>query len=236
MMFNIRQLIAVYICIMIFFMIFDDNIIQEGSPYPGRGILRVSVQNQRNCLVPAAPRRRTLFEPTKCCYNSYMRLRSCRAPAVLNAQCRRKTPWQENTMFTCTKRTLAAVGLFLFGSLVYGCARFSIPAPEVPVTPIAEPVIESSVINVPLTVSLKSILNELGQLLSKDRERASPGRESVIAGKIQDFLRRQASKNDNGFTVCGIYSSFQFFRQLLTEEIERQLALKRNMKACFRLR
>ena len=102
-------------------------------------------------------------------------------------------------MFTYTKRTLTAIGLFFFGSLVYGCARFSVPAPQAPVTPIADPVIENSVINVPLTVSLKSILNELGQLLSKDKERASPDRENVIAGKIQDFLRRQASKNGNGF-------------------------------------
>jgi hypothetical protein len=100
-------------------------------------------------------------------------------------------------MCTYTKRTLTVVGLYLFGSLVYGCARFTIPAPEAPVTPIAEPVIENSAIDIPLTVSLKSILNELGQLLPKDKE--GTGREGIIAGKIQDFLRRQASKNGSGF-------------------------------------
>lgn len=100
-------------------------------------------------------------------------------------------------MFTHTKRTLTVVGLYLFGSLMYGCARFTIPAPEAFSTPIAEPVIEKSTINMPITVSVKSILDDLGQLLSKDTGPAGTGRENVIAGKIQDFLRRQASKKDN---------------------------------------
>jgi hypothetical protein len=96
-------------------------------------------------------------------------------------------------------RTLTVAGLYLLVSLVYGCARLTIPAPEAPVTPIAEPVIEDSVINVPLTVSLNSMLNELGQLLSKDDKERARSRENVIAGKLQEFLRRQASKDDNGF-------------------------------------
>lgn len=94
-------------------------------------------------------------------------------------------------------RTLTTAGLYLFVSLVYGCARITIPAPDAPLMPIAEPVVENSVINVPLTISLNPMLNELGRLSSKgDKER--PGRESAITGKIQEFLRRQASKNDNG--------------------------------------
>ncbi len=40
------------------------------------------------------------------------------------------------------------------------------------------------------------MFNELGRLSSKD-DKERPGRESAIAGKIQEFLRRQASKNEN---------------------------------------
>jgi Domain of unknown function (DUF4403) len=94
-------------------------------------------------------------------------------------------------------RARTAVGLYLFVSMIYGCARFTIPAPDAPVVPTAEPVVENSVINVPLTVSLNSMLKELGRLSSKD-DKERPGRENVITGKIQEFLRRQASKNDNG--------------------------------------
>ena len=100
-------------------------------------------------------------------------------------------------MHAYTTRALIFLGLYSIVSSVYGCARITIPAPEAPVTPVAEPVIENSTLNVPITVSLKSILNDLDQLLSSDKEHSWSGRESVIAGKVRDFLRRQASKKDN---------------------------------------
>jgi hypothetical protein len=96
------------------------------------------------------------------------------------------------------RRIGTVIGLCLFGLMVFGCARFTVPAPETPVTPIAEPVIESSTVNLPVSVSLKSILNDVGQM-SRDEEHDGQDRdrESIIAGKIQDFFRRQASKSRN---------------------------------------
>jgi len=85
----------------------------------------------------------------------------------------------------------------LSGCLLFGCARISIPAPESPVIPLPEPVIEDSTINLPVTVSLKSLFHDLGQAFSKENEHERPGLDRNITGKIQEFLQRQASKKDD---------------------------------------
>lgn len=87
--------------------------------------------------------------------------------------------------------------VLLSGCLLFGCARITIPAPESPVIPLSEPVIEDSTINLPITVSLKSIFNDLGQEFSNGKEHDRTDQERNIAGKIQEFFQRQASKKDN---------------------------------------
>lgn len=85
----------------------------------------------------------------------------------------------------------------LSGYLLFGCAHVTIPAPESPVIPLAEPVIEDSTINLPITVSLKSALHDLAQAFSRGNDKDRHDREKNITGKIQEFLQRQASRNDN---------------------------------------
>ena len=78
-----------------------------------------------------------------------------------------------------------------------GCAGLSIPAPEYPVIPLGEPVIADSVINVPISISLKSVVSDLGRILPKSAGREAPDLDKMIGGKIQDFLRRQGSSSDS---------------------------------------
>jgi hypothetical protein len=85
----------------------------------------------------------------------------------------------------------------LSGYLLFGCAHVAIPAPESPVIPLPEPVIEDSTINLPISVSLKSVLHDLDQTFSTGNDSDRSGREKNIAGKIQKFLQRQASKKEN---------------------------------------
>jgi hypothetical protein len=85
----------------------------------------------------------------------------------------------------------------LSGCLLFGCAHITIPAPEAPVIPLPEPVIEDSTINLPITVSLQSIFHDLGQAFSQGDEHDRSRQERNIEGKIQEFLQRQASREDN---------------------------------------
>ncbi len=87
--------------------------------------------------------------------------------------------------------------VLLSGYLLFGCAHITIPAPESPVIPLSEPVIEDSTINLPITVSLKSLSHDLERAFSKGNEHDRTDQERNIAGKIQGFLQRQASKKDN---------------------------------------
>ena len=95
-----------------------------------------------------------------------------------------------------TRQFIMSVVL-LSGYLLFGCARITIPAPESPVIPLPEPVIEDSTINLPITVSLKSIFNTLGQAFSKGKEHDRTDQERNLTGKIQEFFQRQESKKDN---------------------------------------
>lgn len=98
--------------------------------------------------------------------------------------------------FNLTRPFTVSVVL-LSGCLLFGCAHVTIPAPEAPVIPLPEPVIEDSTINLPVSVSLKSLFHDLEQAFSKGKEHDLTGQERNIAEKIRGFLQKQATRKDN---------------------------------------
>jgi hypothetical protein len=97
-----------------------------------------------------------------------------------------------------------------------GCAGLRIPPPDDPVVPLTEPVIESSKITVPVTVSLEGILSDLGFTGSRDR----------IAGGIRRFLKRQALRNETRLVQT------RFVRQQLEQvwsEVQRPIPLEHGL-------
>src|SRR5574337_325436 len=87
-----------------------------------------------------------------------------------------------------------SVILRLLTLFLSGCAGLSIPAPDAPVKAVPEPQIENSVIAVPVTIPLDSILNELGFSTGNNGRGGALG--DGIAGSIRRFLQRQALKNE----------------------------------------
>ncbi len=74
-----------------------------------------------------------------------------------------------------------------------GCARLSIPAPDEPIRPLTEQAVPDSVISLPISFSVSSVMNSLGLSPGMD----DPERDKRIAGKIRGFLQRQTNKKEN---------------------------------------
>jgi hypothetical protein len=91
-----------------------------------------------------------------------------------------------------------------------------IPSPDAPVTTLADPVLETSRITVPVTISLEGILRDLGFEGSRER----------IAGGVRRFLKRQALKNETKLVQT------RFVRQQLEQvwsEVQRPIALQNGL-------
>lgn len=73
-----------------------------------------------------------------------------------------------------------------------GCATFKIPAPQTPVKPFQQPVVEKSSITVPIAVSVSALTTKLDQLLAKNKGLQKLNQQNNISGKVQDLLSGQA--------------------------------------------
>lgn len=93
-------------------------------------------------------------------------------------------------------RTYGLMGLAVLSLAVFGCASIKIPAPDIPVTPMQEPVIEDSTINVPISVSASSLANNIKEMLSRNKKLSQLSKDTNIEGMIQGLLKGQAPAVD----------------------------------------
>lgn len=93
-------------------------------------------------------------------------------------------------------RTYGLIGISILSLVVFGCASIKVPAPDVPVTPMPEPVVEDSTINVPISVSASSLANNIKQMLSRNKKLNQLSKDTDIEGIIQGLLKRQAPTVD----------------------------------------
>jgi hypothetical protein len=101
-------------------------------------------------------------------------------------------------VFRMFRHYKARIGVSLTAAVVavltlQGCAGLSIPAPDAPLQPLVEPAVRDSIISLPITLSVSSLMNNLGLPPAVE----DPDRDRRIAGKIRGFLQRQANKNEN---------------------------------------
>lgn len=100
---------------------------------------------------------------------------------LLSREDRAREPRYNGSM----RMTLAFPFLLLLVTLS-ACTGLKIPPPDAPVTPQPEPPIETSILSIPVTLSLDNILSDLGFEGSRDR----------IGGSVRRFLKKQALKNE----------------------------------------
>jgi len=93
-------------------------------------------------------------------------------------------------------RTYGLMGLAVLSLAVFGCASIKIPAPDIPVKPMTEPVVEDSTINVPISVSASSLANNIKQMLSRNKKLNQLSKDTNIEGMIQGVLKGQAPTVD----------------------------------------
>jgi hypothetical protein len=93
-------------------------------------------------------------------------------------------------------RTYGLISLAVFSLAVFGCASIKIPAPDIPVKPMTEPVVEDSTINVPISVSASSLANNIKQMLSRNKKLSQLSKDTNIEGMIQGLLKGQAPAVD----------------------------------------
>jgi hypothetical protein len=92
-------------------------------------------------------------------------------------------------------RALAIAFLYLFAFLNFtGCAHFTVPAPAALVRPLAETAIENSTITLPITLSIKSFVRDIRRMLPQNKSSDDHDQREKIAGALQEFLNRQASR------------------------------------------
>jgi hypothetical protein len=93
-------------------------------------------------------------------------------------------------------RTYGLMGLAVLSLAVFGCASIKIPAPNIPVTPMSEPVVEDSTINVPISISASSLANNIKQMLSRNKKLSQLSKDTNIEGMIQGLLKGQTPSVD----------------------------------------
>jgi Domain of unknown function (DUF4403) len=106
-------------------------------------------------------------------------------------------------------RTYGLIGLAVLSLAVFGCASIKVPAPDVPVTPMPEAVVEDSTINVLISVSASSLSNNIKRMLSRNKQLNQLNKGKDIEGMVQDLLKGQtptidADALDNAFVRLAI--------------------------------
>ena len=105
-------------------------------------------------------------------------------------------------------KSARTITVFIFFAWIFssiGCAHFTVPAPAAPIKPAAEPIIEDSVVNLPLSVSLKSLMDIIGGKLSASKNSDDHDENQALAGKIRKFLNRQVTKIDNNNFMNNVF-------------------------------
>ncbi len=88
---------------------------------------------------------------------------------------------------------------FVHALVIFGCAHITVPAPAATVKPVADIVVEDSIINLPVSLTLNSFSDVVNRMLPSDKEsdRDRSDNKDASVKRIQRFLNRQMAKIDD---------------------------------------
>ncbi|HUI46357.1 MAG TPA: DUF4403 family protein [Nitrospirota bacterium] len=94
-------------------------------------------------------------------------------------------------------RRVATFFFAAYALVIFGCAHFTVSAPSAPVKPVAEIIVEDSIINVPVSLPLNSLEDVAKGLLQMGKGSNRSNDEDASVGRIRRFLNRQITKLDD---------------------------------------